>query len=480
MRPLLAVASEVYPLIKTGGLADVAGALPAALAAEGWATRTLIPGYPAVLRKLAEVAVEVVWETPSLFGGPARLLAAGVSGLQLLVIEAPHLYDRAGGPYAGPDGDWPDNAQRFAALARVAERIGRGALGGWVPEVVHGHDWQAGLMPAYFHYGEGHRPGTVMTIHNLAFQGQFPPSLLAELELPPHAWSVEGVEYYGSLGFLKAGLLLADRVTTVSPSYAAEICTPEGGMGMDGLLRARGGALEGILNGIDVTVWDPAADPHLPVGFDVDRLGARGENKVALQSRLGLRPQAGAPVVGIVSRLTWQKGMDLVLEALPRFVAHGMQLAVLGAGDRGLEDGFGAAARQWPGQVGLFLGYDEGLAHLVQGGSDALIVPSRFEPCGLTQLCAQRYGAIPVVSRVGGLADTVVDANEIALSSSAATGVVFAPTTRVALDAAIDRLARLWEDRQAWAQTQRNGMTASLGWERPARRYAALYRAIAA
>ena len=475
----LSVASEAFPLVKTGGLADVVGALPAALAAEGIETRTLLPGYPAVLRKLE--GAQVAAELGPLHGGPARLLDGRAGRLDLFVLDAPHLYGREGNPYSGPGGwDWPDNAQRFAALARAAALIGQGVLPGFVPQVVHAHDWQAGLAPAYLHYAGGSRPGTVMTVHNLAFQGQFPAGLLEELGLPPEAWSVDGVEYYGSLGFLKAGLRLADRVTTVSPTYAAEIRTAEGGMGLDGLLRSRGAEVSGILNGIDTAEWDPATDPRLPRNYDAARLEARQGDRAALRARLGLEDDPGALVLGVVSRLSWQKGMDLLLGALPALLGHGMRLALLGAGDRGLEAGFAAAAEAHPGRVGVQLGYDEGLARLIQAGCDALLVPSRFEPCGLTQLCALRYGALPVVARVGGLADTVIDANEMALAAGVATGLQFAPPSREALEGALARLAALWRDRPAWETAQRNGMAADVSWTRPARHYAALYREVAA
>ncbi|WP_207447369.1 glycogen synthase GlgA [Roseomonas marmotae] len=475
---VLSVASELYPLIKTGGLADVAGALPLALAAEGIAVRSLLPGYPRVLRALEEA--EPALELGPLFGGPARLLAARAHGLDLLILDAPHLYDRDGGPYSGPDGrDWPDNPQRFAALAQVAARISQGALHGFLPDVLHAHDWQAGLVPAYLEYWEGRRPGSVFTVHNLAFQGQCDAGLLAELGLPPQAYSIDGVEYYGSIGFLKAGLRLADRITTVSPSYAAEIMTEAGGMGLAGLLRDRARDLSGILNGIDTTVWDPAADPSLPATYTAATLEAREANRRALRARLGLYEAREAPLLGIVSRLSWQKGMDAVLEALPALLEHGMQLAVLGTGDQALEEGFQHAAVAHPGRIGLHLGYNESLAHLIQGGCDALLVPSRFEPCGLTQLCALRYGAVPVVARVGGLSDTVIDANDMALAAGVGTGIQFASASREALEGALGRLAGLWRQSDLWAHLQRNGMATDVSWTRPARHYAALYRSVA-
>ncbi|MBV9736408.1 MAG: glycogen synthase GlgA [Acidisphaera sp.] len=473
----LSVASEVYPLVKTGGLADVAGALPPALAGEGIAVHTLVPGYPAVLAALQ--SPEVVHRNEDLFGGPARLLAGRAAGLDLFALDAPHLFDRPGGPYTDAQGrDWPDNAQRFAALCRIAAAVARGAVGGYAPDVLHAHDWQAGLAPAFLHYGEGPRPGSVMTVHNLAFQGQVPAHLLAELGLPPRALAIDGVEYYGSIGYLKAGLQLADRITTVSPSYAEEVRTPEGGMGLDGLLRARAAVFSGILNGIDEATWNPATDPHLPARFDARRPARRAADKRALQERLGLATDASTPLFGVVSRLTWQKGMDLLVAALPAVLGHGGQLALLGSGDASLERGLLDAAAAHPGRIGVQLGYDEALAHLIQGGCDALLVPSRFEPCGLTQLCALRYGALPVVSRVGGLADTVIDANEAALEAGVATGFVFSPPGPAPLQAAIGRAAALWREGEQWARLQRNAMSADVGWTRPARRYAALYRGL--
>lgn len=477
MKPLrvLSVTSELYPLVKTGGLADVAGALPSALAEHGVEVRSMLPGYPAVLSALRDAAV--VYSVPDLFGGPARVLAGTAAGLGLFCVDAPHLYDRAGTPYGAPDGtDFPDNPQRFAALSQMAAALGMGAVPAFVPDVMHAHDWQAGLAPAYLHYTGSRRPGTVMTVHNLAFQGRFPAALLGPLGLPPEAYSIDGVEFYGGIGLLKAGLQLADRITTVSPTYAAEICTPEGGMGLDGLLRTRSGVLSGILNGIDTAVWDPGNDPHLAAQFGPHRLGRRLRNKAALQSRLTLVPDPAILLFGVVGRLTQQKGMDLLLAALPAMLAAGAQLAVLGTGERALEDGLAAAAAAHPGQVGIVAGFDEALAHLIQAGSDALLVPSRFEPCGLTQLCALRYGAVPVVAHVGGLVDTVIDANPAAQAAGVATGVQFAPVTQAGLEAAVSRTIRLWRQPKAWARMQRNAMRSEVGWDRPAAEYVALYR----
>ena len=476
---VLAVASEIFPLVKTGGLADVVGALPAALAGEGIATRTLVPGYPAVMKAVRGAPAVHAWD--DLFGGPARLVAAKKLDLDLCVLDAPHLFARPGNPYAGPDGlDWPDNALRFAALAHAARSIARGAIAGYAPDIVHAHDWQAGLVPALLHYDDGPRPQTVMTVHNLSFQGQFPRALVPTVGLPPQADAIDGVEYYGTLSYLKAGLALADRITTVSPTYAAEIRTPEGGMGFDGLLRTRSAVLQGIRNGIDDAVWNPAADPYLVSRFDAKHLARRVPNKAALQARLGLAVEPQTPLFAVVSRLTWQKGMDLLEDALPLLHSAGAQFALLGGGDRGLEASLAAIAQAHPGRMAVHIGYDEGLAHLMQGGADVLLVPSRFEPCGLTQLCALRYGAIPVVARVGGLADTVIDANDAAIAAGVATGLQFSPVTRGALEHAISRTLALWRDRTAWRRLQSRAMGSDVGWAQPARQYADLYRELLA
>ena len=472
---LLSVASEIYPLIKTGGLADVTGALPAALAAEGIAVRSLVPGYPSVLATLGKT--DSVHTFADLLGGAAQLLAAEAHGLDLFVLDAPHLYARPGDPYVGADRrDWPDNAFRFAALAQVAARIGQGLVPGFIPEVVHAHDWQAALAPALLHYADGRRPGTVVTVHNLAFQGRFPAHLLTAIGLPPESFAVGGVEYHGAISYLKAGLQFADRITTVSPTYSREIRAPEAGMGLEGLLRSRASALFGILNGIDTTVWNPADDSRIAATYTSQSIAARARNKAALQKRLGLDSKPDALAFGVVSRLSWQKGLDLLIVSLPALLEHHAQLALLGSGDHELEDAFASAQSAHPGRIGCVIGYDENLAHRIQAGADALLIPSRFEPCGLTQLCALRYGAIPVVARVGGLADTIIDANEMAIASGVATGIQFASISAEGLDVAIRRTVDLFGDQSSWRRMQLNGMMTDVTWRKAAGRYAALYR----
>jgi starch synthase len=473
MLPVLSVASEVYPLVKTGGLADVAGALPAALARHGVAMTTLVPGYPAVL-----AALEDGHEAASLDaipGGPARLLAGRAGGIDLLVIDAPHLFARDGGPYADGGGrEWPDSAIRFACLSAAAAAIAAGALPGWSPAIVHAHDWQAGLAPAYLHYS-GIAVPSVLTVHNLAFQGRFDAAMLHDLGLPDAAMAIDGVEYFGGIGFLKAGLRFATRVTTVSPSYAREIATEAGGMGLGGLIAARGDDVSGILNGIDTAVWDPASDPLIARPYSRHRLSGRAAGRAALEAAFGLEPDDGM-LFGVVSRLSDQKGLDLLLDALPALVAGGGRLALVGAGDPRLEAGFRQAAAAHPGRVGIFIGYDEARAHGVQAGADALLVPSRFEPCGLTQLCALRYGCVPVVARTGGLADTVIDANPAALAAGVATGIHFAPDDSDALIHAIGHAIALHRDKATWRRLRGNGMAADVSWDAPAAAYARLYR----
>ncbi len=474
MLKVLSIASEAFPLIKTGGLADVAGALPLALQAQDVEMRTLLPGYPAVLGKLG--AVEAVHGYPALMGGPARLLCARAAGLDLFVLDAPHLYGRPGNPYLGPDGkDWPDNPFRFAALARAGADLAKGAVEGYRADIAHAHDWQAALAPVYLHFDGGERPGTVLTLHNMAFQGHYYGLSPEALGLPASAMSVEGIEYFGGVGFLKGGIRFADKITTVSPTYAREILTPEFGMALDGLLRARAADVEGVVNGIDDEIWNPETDATLTKTFSVRSLANRAANKTALRARFGLREDATGPLFGVVSRLTSQKGLDLLLACLPGLVARGGQLALLGTGEPALEAGFQTLAASHPSDVGCEIGYDERLAHLMQAGVDFLVVPSRFEPCGLTQLCALRYGAAPLVARVGGLADTVIDANEAALAAGVATGLQFYPPDVPALDHAIQRAFDLYADAETMRRLRLNGMRADVSWRAPAKRYAALY-----
>ena len=467
---VLAVASECYPLVKTGGLADVVGALPAALARHGVEVATLLPGYPAMAQ--ATRGGRVVHHWPDLLGTEARLIEARLGQQPLLVLDAPELYARPGGPYVDEAGrDWPDNARRFAALARAGAELAAGRVDGFAFDLLHAHDWQAGLAPAYLR-ALGAPTKSVATIHNIAFQGVFDAGLFPMLGLPERMWHIDGVEYYGQVGFLKAGLALADRITTVSPTYAREIRSPEFGMGLEGLIATRGAT--GIVNGIDPDVWNPETDAALAARYTHRQLDRRAKNRAAVEQAFGL--SEGGPLFCVVSRLTTQKGMDVLATLLDELVDRGGRLALLGSGDKDLEAAFLAAAHRHPSRIGVRIGYDEPLSHLLQGGADAILIPSRFEPCGLTQLYGLAYGCVPVVARTGGLADTVIDANDAALAAGVATGIVHDGVTPDALRHAIARAIALHARPPAWRRLQENGMRADWSWDASARAYADLFR----
>jgi starch synthase len=480
---VLHAAAEYFPLARTGGLGDVLAALPRAQNAAGLDARVILPGWPAVLGALS--GIRQVATIPDRFGASAIALLRGTApgdGTILYALDAPGFYDRAGGLYQGPDRmDWPDNDRRFGLFCWVSARLAQGLLDpDWRADVLHAHDWHAGLGPAYLELlpAAGKPPASVFTVHNLAYQGLFPAESAASLDLPAQSFQPSGLEFWGKLSFIKAGIVYADRVTTVSPGYAREIATPEFGCGLDGVIRDRGARVSGILNGVDVTQWDPATDPALTQNFDADQIERRAANRTALLREFGLTPPTG-PLYGVVSRLTEQKGLDLVLAALPRLLAVGGSLALLGAGDAPLEREFRAAAAEHPGRVGVTIGYDDALSHRMMAGSDVVLVPSRFEPCGLTQLYALRYGAVPLVRRTGGLGDTVDDATESALADGSATGFVFDDPDPAALAQALGRVAVLFGDQPAWARLQQAGMHRRFSWASAAERYRALYERIA-
>ena len=474
---VLSVASEAVPLVKTGGLADVAGALPAALAPHGVEMTTLLPGYPAVVAAMKRA--RVLHRYDSLLGQPARLLAGRLGDLPLIVLDAPAFFERPGGLYGdGLGRDWDDNWRRFAALGRAAADLAGGLVKGRRFDLLHAHDWQAGLALAYLRFApvKGSAPvPCVMTVHNMAFQGYYPRDIFRELGLPRGAWSITGVEYHGGVGFLKAGMEAADAITTVSPTYAAEIRSADFGMGLEGLVNSRSGRVHGIVNGIDTAEWNPATDPHVARRFTARTLARRVANKRALEAEFALEPGNG-PLFVVVSRLTWQKGMDVLAEVLDHLVGIGGRLALVGSGDAAIVAALEAPASRHPGRIGLRFGYEEPLAHRLQAGGDAILVPSRFEPCGLTQLYGLTYACVPVVARTGGLADTVIDANLAALAAGVATGIQFSGVTREGLIAAIDRTSALYRQPEAWQQMQRNGMKADFSWETSGKAYAALYR----
>jgi starch synthase len=470
---VLSVASECVPLIKTGGLADVVGALPAALRPLGWEMRVLLPAYRRLRGALA--GMRPVWREPGLWGGEGVVFAGEVEGVDVLLLDAPHLFDREGGPYNSAAGDWPDNPQRFAALSWVAARMAREGFDGWKADVLHAHDWQAGLAPAYLAYGGTGGVGSVITVHNIAFQGWADAGMIDTLRLPREAFHPGQLEYYGGLSSLKAGLVTADRITTVSPTYAVELMRPEFGMGLQGVITARGAVVSGILNGVDTAVWSPEAEP-LP--FSVKAMKGKAANRAALCAEFGMAEPVG-PLAIVVSRLTDQKGIDLLPDVVPDFVAAGGGLIVLGSGDPALEAAMRGLEQRFPGKVAVRIGYDEALSHRLFAGADAVLVPSRFEPCGLTQMYGLRYGTIPVVAAVGGLADTVIHASPAALAAGVATGVQFHPTDAVAFGQALRQLVALHGDPKQWARVQKNAMAHPVGWETSAAAYAALYDGLA-
>ncbi len=475
---VLSVASEAYPLIKTGGLADVVGALPAALAHHGVAMTTFLPGYPALAAVIRKA--KVVHRYADLLGVEARILAASIGDHPLLILDAPGLFARGGGPYGDTTGaDWVDNWLRFAAFSRAAADLASGVVDGQQFDILHAHDWQAAMAPAYLRYAPG--PGapakTIVTIHNIAFQGRYGAEIFADLALPDAAFALDGIEYYGGVGFLKAGLEAADAITTVSPTYAAEIRRGEFGMGLEGLINVRADRLTGIVNGIDPAVWNPATDAALPSRYTARTLTRRRINKRAVETLYGLDTGDG-PIFTVISRLTWQKGMDVLVAAIDELVALGGRLALLGSGDSALEHAFLAAAERHPGRVGVRIGYDEPVSHLLQAGADAILIPSRFEPCGLTQLYGLAYGCIPVVARTGGLADTVIDANEAAVAAGVATGIQHDGITPEALSHALRRTIALYARPDRWAMLQRNAMRANFSWDESGRRYATLYSSL--
>ncbi len=490
---VLQVCAEIFPLLKTGGLADVAGALPSALRAQGADVRVLLPGFAPILAALEDV-VEIARLQPpaALAGAQPRLLRGHLPActVEAYVIDAPHYYlrgsENGGGPYADAnDQPYADNAQRFALLGWVGAELAQGLDPSWQPQVVHAHDWHAALAPAYVRAAaEAGKPvhsGTVFTVHNLAYQGLFDASQFSGLGLPAHFFNMHGVEYHGQLNFMKAGLHYADHITTVSPRYAREIQSPDQGCGLDGVLRERAHVLSGVLNGVDDTVWNPATDTLLAANYQPDRLAGKARCKRAVQEELGLEVDAKAALFCVVSRLTEQKGLHLVLQALPALLEHGAQgaqLAVLGSGDATLEAAFTAAAAARPGALALRIGYDEALAHRLIAGSDIILVPSRFEPCGLTQLYGLKYGTLPLVRRVGGLADSVRDTRLETLDSDA-TGFVFDDFSSAGLVAAAQRALALYRRPAEWKRVQQRAMRQSFDWQAAASHYMELYRSLA-
>ena len=479
---ILFVSSEAYPLIKTGGLADVSGSLPAALGHIGGDVRILIPGYTAVLEKLKNGhAVATIAHLP--FVGSVELILGEMpdTGVPVLAIRCPSLYERAGGPYADASGrDWEDNPLRFGILSRVAAILSssNSPLADWIPDIVHCNDWQSGLTPAYMHYMEAGSAKSVLGIHNIAFQGTYPQEWLARLGLPPECYHMYGLEYHDQISFLKAGIYYSDSLTTVSPTYAKEIQTTKYGFGLEGLLADRGHEIHGILNGIEIQEWNPAADPHLAATYDAEHLAGKKQVKKALQKSLGLRPAPLAPLLGVVSRLTHQKGLDIFLQIAEPLLQQGCQIAVLGGGEAEFEQGFKELARTYPQQASVTIGYNEPLSHQIMAGADMFIMPSRFEPCGLNQMYGLRYGTPPIVTHTGGLADSVTDSNNKSLANGSATGFVIAAPDAALLTQGIQRALAYYHEPKTWRKIQHNGMQSDLSWDHSASAYMDVYKSL--
>jgi starch synthase len=469
---ILHAAAEVFPLVKTGGLADVVAALPKALLDLGADVRLILPGLPAVLRALDSPIV--VCELGPVMGAAKVTLKLGQvagSGIPMYVVDAPYFYKRdslLGSPYVSPNGEqWIDNPQRFALLGWVAAHVALGELDDhWCPDVLHAHDWHAAMACAYVAANPARTVATVFTVHNLAYQGTFDGGDFGLLGLPNRFMSPQGIEYHGQCSFMKAGLNFADRITTVSPSYAREIMMPEFGCGLEGVIQARRNVLSGVLNGVDSDVWNPETDDSLVTSYGVSSLTRKALCKADLQQSLGLVVNPKAPLFGVVSRLTSQKGLDLVLDAMPLLLAQGAQLAVQGSGDATLQTEFEAAALAYPGQIAVNLGYDETFAHRMIAGVDVMLVPSRFEPCGLTQLYALRYGTLPLVRKVGGLADTVVHDE---------TGFVFHAATVDDLSEAIEHACKTFSTPKRWKSMMQKAMVQEFSWGDAAQKYLTLY-----
>jgi len=473
MKTVLFATSEARPLIKTGGLADVSGALPAALHDIGIDCRLLLPGYHPVLAAIGDAREVARFEGLAGFAD-SRLLLGTMPGsdVPVYVVDAPAYYQRDGGPYRDAEGiDHADNALRFGLLSRVAALLcGPDSPLDWRPELLHCNDWQTGLAPAYLHFA-GRPVPSLITIHNLAFQGIFPLATAPALGLPPESLHIEGAEYYGSLSFLKAALYYADWISTVSPSYAAEIQGEPLGMGMQGLLTARKEHLTGILNGIDTADWNPSSDLHLAAEYSSRAPSGKRRCKQALQADLNLEADPAAPLFGVVSRLTHQKGLDWIVQVAPGILDRGGQLAILGTGEKDVEEAVRELAASHPGRIAATIGYDEGLSHRIEAGADIFLMPSRFEPCGLNQMYSLRYGAVPVVHATGGLRDTVEDN---------VNGFVFTDPSAHGLWLAIERALAVWADKPAWKRLMQAGMTRDFSWEKSAREYQRLYQRVLA
>jgi starch synthase len=476
---ILFVTAEAHPLVKTGGLADVCGSLPLELQRHGHDVRLVLPAYPQAIERARDLTLVATVTVPCVADPVRVLLGTTPDGkVPLYLVDSPAHFNRAGTPYGGPDGrDFPDNAERFAAFCRTATAMALGrADAGWRPDIVHCHDWHTGLIPALL-ASEVARPATIFTIHNLAYQGLFSYSTFEGLRLPSGLWRPDALEFHGKLSFIKGGLVYSDWLTTVSPTYAEEICTPRFGCGLDDLLRQRRDRICGILNGANYEEWDPGNDPFIRRPYTAASLESKGENKRHLQESLGLEVDDETPLIASVGRLVEQKGVDLMVDAVPDLMHRPVQLVFMGNGEQRFGGALQEAARKNPGRVAVHVGYTEELAHRVEAGADMFLMPSRFEPCGLTQLYSMRYGTIPIVTRTGGLADTVVDADAANVAAGRANGFVFDEATQPKLLDAVDRAIGCFEDTpDTWRRIATTGMAQEYSWTRSAGRYRDLYR----
>ena len=483
---ILFAASEAYPIIKTGGLGDVVYSLPRALKHEKADVRVILPAYRVVLEQMPQIRVAGWLEIPGIEKTHSvRILETTEQhlGVPLLLVDVASLFDRPGNPYVHPDGyNWHDNAERFAVFSRAVARLAiSDKILGWQPDIVHCHDWQTGLIPACLSQYAG-APKSVFTIHNLSYSGMFSHEDFARLNLRKEWWSSHAMEFFGNFSMLKAGLIFADQVTTVSPNYAVEICTPGQGYGFDGILRSNSHKLSGILNGIDEEVWNPQTDSFLPHRYSVDRnyVSGKRKNKEALLNEVGAENAESMldnPLLGLIGRLVEQKGIDLLLPIIPHFIEHTQaSFVIIGSGEKHYEEALLRLAEQYPQRLFVTIGYSEERAHRIEAGADVFLMPSRFEPCGLNQLYSLKYGTLPIVHNVGGLADTVVDASEENLDNETATGFVFYQPTAMALQHAIDRALTLYPQTNSWRKVMRTAMRKDFSWDLSAKKYLLLYQ----
>jgi starch synthase len=475
---ILFVSSEVHPIIKTGGLADVSGSLPLALKTLRRDLRILMPAYADALNKITKPREITRLKLPGM-PEPVRLLETKLKGSSVPVwlVDAPALFDRPGNPYLDENGqDWPDNAQRFALFAHAAVAIAMGKADlDWRPDLVHCNDWQTGLIPALLH-NQKQRPATVFTIHNLAYQGLFDWDTFIALKLPKQLWSMAAMEFYNQFSFIKGGIVFADKINTVSPKYAEEIRTPEYGYGLDKLLESRASHLSGILNGVDYSHWNPARDRYLEHKYNAHTVANKVFNKLQLQRQFGLPVNDRIPLIGMVGRLAEQKGIDLVLESLPKLLQQPLQLVILGSGQQQLEQDLLAISARHPDQIAIHIGYDESLAHRIEGGADMFLMPSRYEPCGLNQIYSLRYGTPPIVRRTGGLANTIIDATPALIKQGTATGFMFNKASAKDLTAAVERALALYQQPRLWNKLVFATMQQDFSWRRSAKHYLDLYK----